>query len=232
MNKSAAPVVLYEDNHLLAVNKRPSELVQGDKTGDIPLSEMMKDYIRHKYNKPGEVFLGVIHRLDRPVSGVVLFARTSKALARMNEQFRERHIRKIYWAVVRGCPEQPEATLVQYLKKNEKTNQSFPVKEGTPGSLRAELHYRLLEKGERYSLLEVLPHTGRHHQIRVQLSAMGCPIAGDVKYGDRRANEDKSICLHARRLEFTHPVTQAPVSITAPVPDQKYWQIFSRTETA
>jgi len=226
MQTLLASHILYEDNHLLAVNKQPSQIVQGDKTGDIPLSEMGKAYLKEKYSKPGAVFLGVIHRLDRPVSGVVLFARTDKALSRMNEQFREREIEKTYWAVVRGIPEKEEATLVHHLKKDEQNNRSRAVKEGIPGALRCELQYRTVEKGERYTLLEVRPLTGRHHQIRVQLASIGCPIVGDVKYGDRRANDDKSICLHARELKFNHPVQKQPVSVVAAPPATKYWQIF------
>ncbi len=220
--------VIFEDNHLLAVNKLASQIVQGDKTGDIPLSDLYKEYLKEKYNKPGNVFCGVIHRLDRPVSGVVLLAKTSKALSRMNEQFREREIQKIYWAVVRGTPPTQKGTLVHYLKKNEKENRSYTVKENTTGALKAELSYEVLKAGDNYSLLEVRPITGRHHQIRVQLSSMNCPIAGDVKYGDRRGNDDKSICLHARQLIFMHPIQKEQVVITAPPPNQKYWNIFNK----
>lgn len=216
--------VIFEDNHLLGINKLPSQIVQGDKTGDVPLSELYKDYLKQKYNKPGNVFCGVIHRLDRPVSGVVLFAKTSKALSRMNEQFRERNITKIYWAIVRGKTH--SQTLVHYLKKNEKDNRSFTVKENTSGALRAELSLEVLATGDNYSMLEIRPVTGRHHQIRVQLSAIGCTIVGDVKYGDKRANDDKSICLHARELQFVHPVQQEKIVIKAETPHQKYWNIF------
>lgn len=218
--------VLLEDNHLLAVNKLPSQIVQGDKTGDIPLSEMAKEYLKNKYHKPGNVFMGVIHRLDRPVSGIVLFARTDKALSRMNELFRNREVQKKYWAVVRGAPPQEKGNLVHYLIKNERTNQSRIVAQTTKGALRSELNYTVLNKGDNYSLVEVELMTGRHHQIRVQLASLGTPVAGDVKYGDRRANDDKSICLHARELSFTHPVQQTPVCIQAPPPEQKYWDIF------
>jgi 23S rRNA pseudouridine1911/1915/1917 synthase len=221
--------VIFEDNHLLAVNKLATQIVQGDKTGDTPLSELYKEYLKKKYNKPGNVFCGVIHRLDRPVSGVILLAKTSKALSRMNEQFRERDIQKIYWAVVRGTPELIKGTLVHYLKKNEKDNRSFISKEGVKGALRSELSYEVLKAGDNYSLVEVKPLTGRHHQIRVQLSSMGCPIAGDVKYGDKRGNDDKSICLHARQLIFKHPVQGEQLTITASIPDQKYWNIFKDT---
>jgi 23S rRNA pseudouridine1911/1915/1917 synthase len=224
--KNLEKQVLFEDNHLLAVNKLATQIVQGDKTGDMPLSELFKEYLKVKYQKPGNVFCGVIHRLDRPVSGVVLLAKTSKALSRMNELFRERKIQKIYWAVVRGVPKELKGTLVHYLKKNEKDNRSFIVKENSSGGLRSELNYEVLKAGDNYSLLEVKPLTGRHHQIRVQLSSLGCPIAGDVKYGDKRGNDDKSICLHARQLIFTHPVQKELVTITASPPSQKYWNIF------
>lgn len=216
--------VIFEDNHLLAVNKLPSQIVQGDKTGDVPLADLFKVYLKQQYDKPGNVFCGVIHRLDRPVSGVVLLAKTSKALSRMNEQFRDRQITKIYWAIVRGATH--DQTLVHYLKKNEKDNRSFTVKENTSGALRAELSIKVLAKGDNYSLLEVKPITGRHHQIRVQLTSIGCPIVGDVKYGDKRSNEDKSICLHARELRFKHPVSKEDVHVVATTPDQKYWNIF------
>jgi 23S rRNA pseudouridine1911/1915/1917 synthase len=227
--KNLEKQVLFEDNHLLAVNKLAGQIVQGDKTGDVPLSELFKEYLKEKYKKPGNVFCGVIHRLDRPVSGVVLLAKTSKALTRMNEQFRERDIQKIYWAVVRGVPKELKGTLVHYLKKNEKENRSFIVKENTSGGLRSELSYEVLKAGDNYSLLEIKPVTGRHHQIRVQLSSMECPIAGDVKYGDRRGNDDKSICLHARQLIFMHPVQKELVTLTASTPNQKYWNIFKET---
>lgn len=227
--KNLEKQVLFEDNHLLAVNKLATQIVQGDKTGDVPVSELFKEYLKIKYNKPGNVFCGVIHRLDRPVSGVVLLAKTSKALSRMNELFRERDIQKIYWAVVRGRPEIEKGTLVHYLKKNEKENRSYTVKEGMKGGLKCELSYEVLKAGDNYSLVEVKPLTGRHHQIRVQLSSIGCPIAGDVKYGDRRGNDDKSICLHARQLIFNHPVQGTLTTITASTPDQKYWNIFSKT---
>jgi 23S rRNA pseudouridine1911/1915/1917 synthase len=223
--------ILYEDNHLIAVNKLPSEIVQGDKTGDEPLGEPVKRYLAAKYNKPGEVFLGVIHRLDRPVSGVVLFARTSKALERMNEQFRERETAKTYWAVVERKPAESEGTLIHWLKKNEKQNKSYASLTETKGSLRCELSYKLIASSDRYFLLEVKPVTGRHHQIRVQLAAMGCIIKGDLKYGAKRSNPDGSIHLHARKLEFAHPVTKESVSITAPAPPDKLW-MFMESETS
>lgn len=218
--------VLYEDNHLIAVNKRPSDIVQGDKTGDKPLSEIVKDYIRHKYNKPGEVFTGVIHRLDRPVSGVVLFARTSKGLARMNELFKGRDIEKIYWAVVKNRPEQESGTLVNYLKKNQQKNKSFVTSNKDKDALKCELEYKLINSSDNYHLLEVNPKTGRHHQIRVQLAAMGCPIKGDLKYGFDRSNKDVSIHLHARSLSFIHPVKQEPIRIVANPPKDPVWDYF------
>jgi 23S rRNA pseudouridine1911/1915/1917 synthase len=223
--------ILYEDNHLIAVNKLPSEIVQGDKTGDEPLGEPVKRYLAAKYNKPGEVFLGVIHRLDRPVSGVVLFARTSKALERMNEQFRERETAKTYWAVVERKPAESEGTLIHWLKKNEKQNKSYASLTETKGSMRCELSYKLIASSDRYFLIEVKPVTGRHHQIRVQLAAIGCIIKGDLKYGAKRSNPDGSIHLHARKLEFAHPVTKESVSITAPVPPDKLW-LFMESETS
>lgn len=208
--------VIYEDNHIIAVNKKPSQIVQGDKTGDIPLSEFVKKYIKEKYQKPGEVYLGTIHRLDRPVSGVVLFARTSKSLARMNELFRERHVQKTYWAVVKKSETiAPEGHLVHYLKKNEQTNTSRAYEKEIPGSLRAELYYKILASSTNYLLMEINPVTGRHHQIRVQLSSIGCPIKGDVKYGFRRGNEDASIHLHARKISFEHPVKKETIVIEA-----------------
>jgi 23S rRNA pseudouridine1911/1915/1917 synthase len=218
--------IIFEDNHLIAINKKAGQIVQGDKTGDIPLSELLKDFLKNKYQKPGNVFCGVIHRLDRPVSGIIVFAKTSKALSRMNELFRERETTKIYWAVVRGCPEENEKILIHYLKKNEKQNKSFVTNSSANDALRCELSYKVLKKGENYSLLEIAPLTGRHHQIRVQLAANGTPIVGDVKYGDKRANEDQSICLHARRLSFIHPVTKEKLTIEATTPEQKYWNIF------
>ncbi|MBE2247438.1 MAG: RluA family pseudouridine synthase [Candidatus Competibacteraceae bacterium] len=218
--------IIYEDNHLIALNKRPGQIVQGDKTGDQPLSDALKDYLKQKYTKPGNVFCGVIHRLDRPVSGVVLFAKTGKALSRMNTLFRNRETEKIYWAIIRNKPPQIEAELHHYLVKNENLNKSFLSHPGKPGALSCSLRYKLLKSAERYSLLEVYPLTGRHHQIRVQLAAAGMPITGDVKYGDKRANEDASICLHARKLLFKHPVSGIQILIQAPVPDQKYWNLF------
>ena len=224
--------ILYEDNHIIAVNKTCNEIVQGDKTGDTPLSETVKAYIKAKYNKPGEVFLGVPHRLDRPTSGVVLFARTSKALTRLNEMFREKSaishqpsaIRKTYWAIVQGTPKLPEARLENWLKRNEKQNKSFIAKPDTKDAKQAVLTYKTLVRGEHYSLLEINLETGRHHQIRCQLAAIGCPVKGDLKYGARRSNPDGGICLHARQIEFIHPVSKQNISITAPTPDDSLWR--------
>ena len=212
--------ILYEDNHLIAVNKAPGEIVQGDKTGDKPLSDTLKEYIKLKYNKPGEVFLGVPHRLDRPTSGVVLFARTSKALVRLNEMFKNHDaMRKTYWAIVQGAPKQPEARLENYLVRNEPQNKSYIAKPGAKDAKLAVLTYRTLTRGDHYSLLEVELLTGRHHQIRCQLAAIGCPIKGDLKYGAKRSNPDGSISLHARQITFVHPVRKEQLTITAPVPE-------------
>ncbi len=224
----AAEDILYEDNHIVAVNKKPSQIVQGDKTGDAPLSDFVKAYIKEKYAKPGEVFLGTVHRIDRPVSGVVLFARTSKALTRLNEMFKNKEIQKTYWAVVKEKPEQEAATLIHFLKKNEAKNRSFTHSEGTAGALRCELDYKVIAKSTNYFLLDIKPHTGRHHQIRVQLSAIGCPIKGDVKYGFRRSNEDASIHLHAKSVDFLHPVSKLPIHIEAPTPREVLWDEFTK----
>ncbi len=216
--------VIFEDNHLIAVNKKASDIVQGDKTGDVPLSDHVKKYLKEKYDKPGEVYCGVIHRLDRPVSGVVLFAKTDKALSRMNEMFRTREIKKTYWAITGTKPAQESGTLIHWLKKNEKTNKSHATNFEVKDSLKSETEYKLIAASERYFLLEVLPHTGRHHQIRVQLATMDCVIKGDLKYGAPRSNKDASICLHARKLEFLHPVKKEPVVIIAPVPEDPLWK--------
>jgi 23S rRNA pseudouridine1911/1915/1917 synthase len=218
--------VLYEDNHIIAVNKKPSDIVQGDKTGDTPLSEFVKKYIKEKYNKPGEVFVGTVHRIDRPVSGIVLFAKTSKALARLNQLFQTKEIKKTYWAVVKNKPAKNEGNLVHYLRKNEAKNISKAFEKETPGALRSELDYQLIATSDNYYLLEINPHTGRHHQIRVQLSAMGCPIKGDVKYGFNRGNKDASIHLHARKIEFLHPVKKEKTVIVAPPPNEALWNEF------
>jgi len=220
--------VLYEDNHIIAVSKTCHEIVQGDKTGDAPLSDIVKAYIKEKYNKPGEVFLGVTHRLDRPTTGVVLFARTSKALTRLNEMFKSHDkIQKTYWAIVQDPPRIPEGRLENYLWRNEKQNKSFVVKPGTKDAKRAVLTYKVIAHSERYTLLEINLETGRHHQIRCQLAAIGCPIKGDLKYGAKRSNPDGGISLHARKIEFIHPVSKLPISITAPVPNDNLWHSLS-----
>ena len=228
--------VLYEDNHIIAVSKTCHEIVQGDKTGDTPLSEIVKAYIKEKYQKPGEVFLGVTHRLDRPTTGVVLFARTSKALTRLNAMFQSHElIRKTYWAIVEKAEngkvkgENDEAIrLENYLWRNEKQNKSFVVKAGTKDAKRAVLSYRALAQSDRYTLLEINLETGRHHQIRCQLSAIGLPIKGDLKYGAKRSNSDGGISLHARKIEFVHPVSKLPISITAPIPDDTLWKALEQ----
>ena len=216
--------VLYEDNHIIAVNKKPSDIVQSDKTGDKPLSEFVKDFIKKKYNKPGDAFLGVVHRLDRPVSGVVLFAKTSKSLSRLNKMFREKTVKKTYWAVVKEKPQKSSDSLKHFLKKNHKKNKSSAFNREEKDSLLSELSYKFLKSLDNYHLLEVYPKTGRHHQIRVQLSKIGSPIKGDIKYGFNRTNKDASIHLHARKIEFIHPVKQEPVSITAPTPKDNIWK--------
>lgn len=218
--------VVYEDNHLIIVNKSSSEIVQGDKTGDKPLSEMVKEYIKQKYHKPGNVFLGVVHRLDRPVSGLVVFARTSKALARLNEMFRTKEVHKTYWAIVGNCPPTEEGELVHWLVRNEKQNKSYAYDKEKPEAKKAILDYKLIGRSERYFLLEVDLKTGRHHQIRCQLAKMGCPIKGDLKYGSPRSNPDGSICLHARRVRFVHPVSKQEIDVTAPVPEGNLWHGF------
>ena len=218
--------VVYEDNHLIIVNKSSSEIVQGDKTGDKPLSEMVKEYIKQKYHKPGNVFLGVVHRLDRPVSGLVVFARTSKALARLNEMFRTKEVHKTYWAIVGNCPPTEEGELVHWLVRNEKQNKSDAYDKEKPGAKKAILDYKLIGRSERYFLLEVDLKTGRHHQIRCQLAKVGCPIKGDLKYGSPRSNPDGSICLHARRVRFVHPVSKQEIDVTAPVPEGNLWHSF------
>ena len=228
--------VLYEDNHIIAVSKTCHEIVQGDKTGDTPLSEMVKAYIKEKYQKPGEVFLGVTHRLDRPTTGVVLFARTSKALTRLNAMFQSHElIRKTYWAIVEKAEngkvkgENDEAIrLENYLWRNEKQNKSFVVKPGTKDAKRAVLTYKAIAHSDRYTLLEINLETGRHHQIRCQLAAIGCPIKGDLKYGAKRSNPDGGISLHARKIEFVHPVSKLPISITAPVPEDTLWKALEQ----
>ncbi len=220
--------VLYEDNHLIAVNKPWGEIVQGDQTGDPPLAGRVADYLRERYHKAGKVFVGVIHRLDRPTSGVVLFARTDKALTRMNQAFRERGVRKIYWAAVSEPPAKPEGRLVHYLVRDAEKNKSFAYDHPRPGSLKASLSYRLIASSDRYHLLEIEMETGRHHQIRSQLQVIGCPIRGDLKYGARRSNPGGGIHLHARSLELTHPVSGRRLTIVAPPPADPVWDALAR----
>ena len=218
--------VVYEDNHIIVVNKTASEIVQGDKTGDTPLSETVKEYIKTKYNKPGNVFLGVTHRLDRPVSGLVVFAKTSKALSRLNDMFRLGEVKKTYWAVVKERPKELEGELTNWLVRNEKQNKSYAYLKEVPNSKKAILRYKLIGHSENYHLLEVDLQTGRHHQIRCQLAKMGCPIKGDLKYGSPRSNPDGSICLHARKIQFIHPVSKEEISLTAPLPPGNLWKGF------
>ena len=215
--------VLFEDNHIIIVNKKAGDITQGDKTGDKPLSEVVKEYIKEKYQKPGNVFIGTVHRLDRPTSGIVIFARTSKALERLNKMLREKTIKKTYWALVKNTPKKNEATLVNYLKKDSKKNKSFVYKKEISGSKKATLHYKILKKLDTYSLLEIDLETGRHHQIRTQLSYIGSPIKGDLKYGFKRSNKDGSISLHARKINFIHPVSKANISVIAPTPNDVIW---------
>lgn len=216
--------ILYEDNHIIIVNKRAGDIVQGDKTGDTPLSDIVKAYIKEKYNKPGNVYLGVVHRLDRPTTGIVLFAKTSKALPRLNKLFAEKKAKKTYWALVKNKPPKTSDQLVHWLKKNPKNNKSTAYKKEVEGSKKAVLHYQLLKSLDNFHLLEINLETGRHHQIRCQLSAIGCPIKGDLKYGFSRSNKDASISLHARQLEFMHPVRKLTVSVIAPLPKDVLWQ--------
>ncbi len=218
--------VLYEDNHIIVVNKAPGEIVQGDKTGDKPLSEMVKEYLKEKYNKPGNVFCGVTHRLDRPTSGAVVFAKTGKALSRLNDMFRNGAVDKTYWAIVKDRPQKEEDQLTHYLVKNEKTNKSNAYTSEKPHTKKAVLHYRLIAASQNYYLLEIDLETGRHHQIRAQLAKVGCPIKGDLKYGAPRSNPDGSISLHARTISFIHPVSKEKITVTAPVPDDNLWKTF------
>lgn len=226
INHNHTSRILLEDNHLLIFNKLPSEIVQGDKTGDVPLVDLLKVYIKEKFQKPGNVFLGLVHRLDRPASGAVIFARTSKALSRMSELLREGSLKKIYWAVVKEKPPRDTDHLVHFLKKNEEQNKSYVFENDVKGSKRAELKYRLLNSSQHYHLLEIELLTGRHHQIRAQLAAIGCPIKGDLKYGFPRSNEDGSIHLHARSVEFVHPVSKEVVRIMAQPPEDRLWEYF------
>lgn len=220
--------VVYEDNHIIIVNKAPGEIVQGDKTGDEPLVETVKRWIKEKYAKPGNVFLGVVHRLDRPVAGLVVFAKTSKALARMNEMFRNGEVKKTYWALTRNLPPKEEDRIIHYITTTEKNNKSYASLTPKNGAKEAILSYRHIGSSDRYHLLEVNLETGRKHQIRVQLSAIGCPIRGDLKYGDKRSNPDGSISLMARRIQFVHPVSGKEIDVTAPLPDNNpLWQAFN-----
>jgi len=232
IRKLSQSEILYEDNHIIVLNKRSSDIVQGDKTGDVPLSELVKKYIKEKYKKPGDVYLGVVHRIDRPVSGAVIFARTSKALTRLNEMIRDRKINKIYWAITSAMPPEKEGHLTHYLKKNQKKNTSHAWAEPAEGRLKAELEYRFLASSDNYKLLEINLLTGRHHQIRVQLSDIGCVIKGDLKYGARRSNKDASIHLHARKIRLIHPVKKEPLEIIAPVPDDPLWKYFEKEITS
>jgi 23S rRNA pseudouridine1911/1915/1917 synthase len=225
--------VLYEDNHIIIVHKESGEIVQGDKTGDIPLSETVKDWIKKEHNKPMNVFLGVVHRLDRPAQGIVVFAKTSKALARLNKMFASQEIKKTYWVITENLPRECEIsaenfiTLHNWLVRNEKQNKSYIAKSGAKDAKQAVLSYRTLVRGEHYVLLEINLETGRHHQIRCQLAAIGCPVKGDLKYGARRSNPDGGISLHARQIEFIHPVSKQNICISAPVPEESLWQQFA-----
>lgn len=218
--------IVYEDNHLIIVYKHSGEIVQGDKTGDVPLSEDVKCYLKEKYQKPGNVFLGVVHRLDRPVAGLVVFAKTSKALTRLNKMFRDGEVHKTYWAITKNLPPQPESTLTDWLVRNEKQNKSYAYDHEVPHSKKAILKYRLIGQSDHYCLLEVNLMTGRHHQIRCQLAHMGCPIKGDLKYGAQRSNPDGSICLLAHHVEFVHPVSKQLISLDSPLPEDKLWQVW------
>ena len=224
--------VVYEDNHIIIVNKQSGEIVQGDKTGDRPLSDIVKDYLKEKYNKPGEAFLGVVHRLDRPVSGLVVFAKTSKALTRLNKMFAQGEVHKTYWAIVEQTPNSPLSTLhstllTHWLVRNEQQNKSYAYDHEVPHSKKAQLRFRELSRGDNYSLLEVQLMTGRHHQIRCQLAAIGCPIKGDLKYGAKRSNPDGSISLQSHHTEFVHPVSKETISIEAPLPHDKLWEALA-----
>ena len=220
--------ILYEDNHIIAVNKAAGEIVQGDKTGDKTLCDAIKAFLKEKYAKPGNVFVGLPHRLDRPVSGIVVLAKTSKALERLNEMFRTGAVKKIYWAITKECPAKPEAELECWIYRNEKMNKSFAYPKEVKGSKKALLHYRHIAASQNYNLIEVELKTGRHHQIRCQLASIGCPIKGDLKYGAKRSNPDGSISLHARYVEFIHPVSKELIQITAPLPADKLWQSFGK----
>ena len=215
--------ILHEDNHIIVINKRVGDIVQGDKTGDKPLSEIVKEYLKEKYNKPGDVFLGVVHRLDRPTTGIVVFAKTSKALERLNKMFSERETQKTYWAVVKNKPPKTEDNLIHFLKRNEKNNTSKAHLKEVPESKKASLDYKIIKELNNYFALEINLHTGRHHQIRAQLSVIGCPIKGDLKYGFDRSNPDGGIHLHAQKLAFIHPVSKEELVLIAPTPDEVIW---------
>ncbi len=216
--------VLHEDNHIIIVNKRAGDITQGDKTGDTPLSEVVKRYIKDKYNKPNNVYLGVVHRLDRPTSGIIIFAKTSKALERLNKMLREKQINKTYWAIVKNRPQKSQDTLINFLRKNPKNNKSTAYNKESKDTKKAILHYKAIKDLDNYSLLEIDLETGRHHQIRCQLSNIGSPIKGDLKYGFDRSNKDGSIHLHARKIEFIHPVNKETIKITAPTPEDAIWK--------
>lgn len=219
--------VVYEDNHIIIVSKSSGEIVQGDKTGDIPLSEIVKQYIKEKYQKPGNVFLGVVHRLDRPVSGLVVFAKTSKALTRLGNMFRDSEVHKTYWALTKDSPKKQEGTITSWLVRNEKQNKSYSYDHEVKDSKKAILNYRVIGRSDNYFLIEVNLLTGRHHQIRCQLSSIGCPIKGDLKYGAQRSNPDGSISLLSRKVEFVHPISKLLISVEAPLPDDNLWKLFA-----
>ena len=216
--------VLFEDKHLIVINKRPGDIVQGDKTKDTPLSEIVKEYLKIKYDKPGKVYLGVIHRIDRPTSGLVIFAKTSKSLSRMNLMLKDHAIQKTYWAITQNKPEEESDELIHWLRKNEKNNKSTHFSKETENAKKAILNYKIIKELDNYFLLEITMESGRHHQIRSQLQAIGCPIKGDIKYGSKRTNKDGGIDLHARNVKFMHPVSKKQIDITAPLRDQKIWQ--------
>lgn len=222
--------VLYEDNHIIIVYKEAGEIVQGDKSGDEPLSETVRRWIKEKYQKPGNVFLGIVHRLDRPVSGLVIFAKTSKALARLNNMFRNGEVHKTYWAIVTRPPFEPEATLTDWLVRNERQNKSYAYNHQVPTSKKSILHYKIINRSDRYTLLEINLMTGRHHQIRCQLSNMDCPIKGDLKYGAPRSNPDGSISLLSHRVEFVHPVSKENIRIESPLPDDTLWHAIGNVQ--
>lgn len=217
---------MYEDNHLILVNKHSGDIVQSDKTGDVPLVDKVKAYIKEKYNKPGDVFLGIPHRIDRPTTGIVIFCRNSRSLERVNQMFKDKTIKKTYWAIVKEKPPKESDKLIHFMKRNEQQNKSYASDNQAPGSQRAELDYRIVSKSDRYYLLEIDLQTGRHHQIRAQLSKIGCPIKGDLKYGFDRSNEDASICLHARKVELMHPSKKQLLTVVAPVPEDPLWKFF------